>query len=219
MIQYITIVETQRRLCLGKAFFYKSVQFKKILLPLFIVGILATTFSLIMVVFSLSPGLTNHINLASLLGQVSFSHPVQLKIPNINVSAAIEQVGITSFGTVGVPKGIANVAWFNLGPRPGEKGNSIIVGHYGWYKNGTPAVFNNISKLKPGDELYVQDSKGVIITFVVRELKTFGSRDDTSEVFNLNDGNAHLNLITCEGVWDKAKKTYSRRLVVFTDKQ
>ncbi len=194
-------------------------QSKKISLPLFIVGILAIVFSLIVIVFLLRPGFSNYINLASLLGQTNSSQPVRLKIPNINVNSAIEEVSLTSSGAVGVPKGIANVGWFNLGPRPGQTGNSIIVGHYGWYKNGTPAIFNNINKLKPGDKIYVQDDKGVTITFVVRELKTFDSSEDTSGVFSLDDGKAHLNLITCEGIWDKTQKTYSSRLVVFTDKE
>jgi LPXTG-site transpeptidase (sortase) family protein len=192
---------------------------KKISLPLYVVGFLAIVFFLIMVVFLLNPELLSRINLASLLGQINSSQPARLKIPNIDVNAAIEQVSITSYGSIGVPKGIANVGWFNLGPRPGERGNSIIVGHYGWYKNGTPAIFNNISKLKPGDKLYIQDSKGATITFVVRELKIFDSSEDTSGVFSLDDGKAHLNLITCEGVWDETQKTYSNRLVVFTDKE
>lgn len=188
---------------------------KRVLFAIGIVGILLSL--LIIFVWPLRVPLP--INLASLLGQTNSSQPVRLKIPNINVNATIEQVNLTSSGAVGVPKGIANVGWFNLGPRPGEKGNSIIVGHYGWYKNGTPAVFNNINKLKPGDKIYVQDGKGATITFVVRELKTFDSSEDASGVFSLDDGKAHLNLITCEGIWDKTQKTYSNRLVVFTDKE
>lgn len=194
-------------------------QSKKISLPLFIAGLVAIAYSLVIVVFLLSSESSSYINLASLFRQTSSSQPVWLKIPNINVNAAIEQVSLTSSGAVGVPNGVGNVAWFNLGPLPGERGNSIIVGHYGWYKNGTPAVFNNISKLKPGDKLYIQDSKGATITFVVRELKIFDASEDASGVFSLDDGKAHLNLITCQGAWDKTQKTYSNRLVVFTDRE
>jgi len=32
-----------------------------------------------------------------------------------------------------------------------------------------------------------------------------------------NDGKAHLNLITCAGVWDEVEKSHSSRLVVFAD--
>jgi len=30
-----------------------------------------------------------------------------------------------------LPKERANVAWFNLGPRPGENDSAVIAGHYG----------------------------------------------------------------------------------------
>lgn len=54
---------------------------------------------------------------------------------------------------------------------------------------------------------------------MVRELRTYGPKDDVTNVFNSSDGQAHLNLITCEGIWDKASKSYSKRLVIFTDKE
>jgi len=47
-----------------------------------------------------------------------------------------------------VPKGLNNIGWFNLGPRPGENGNAVIDGHYGVWKNGKGAVFNNLHKLR-----------------------------------------------------------------------
>ncbi|PIZ82226.1 MAG: class F sortase, partial [Parcubacteria group bacterium CG_4_10_14_0_2_um_filter_41_6] len=42
---------------------------------------------------------------------------------------------------------------------------------------------------------------------------------DVPEVFNSSDGKAHLNLITCTGVWNKEDNAFSERLVVFTDKE
>lgn len=143
--------------------------------------------------------------------------PLRLLIPKINVNAAIESVGLTKDRAVGVPKIYANTAWFNVGPRPGETGSAIINGHYGWIK-GRPLVFNNLSKLRVGDKIYVKDKTGAMVVFVVRKLQTYSLKDDATEVFSANDSSAHLNLITCEGVWDKVSKSYSRRLVVFTDK-
>jgi hypothetical protein len=78
--------------------------------------------------------------------QASPGLPVRLKIPSINVDAPIEYVGLTSDGAMDVPKGHVKVAWFNLGPSPGEIGSSVIAGHYGW-KNNIPAVFDNLHKL------------------------------------------------------------------------
>ena len=144
--------------------------------------------------------------------------PARLKIPSINVDAHIEYVGLTPDGAMDVPKDPDNVAWFDLGPHPGENGSAVMAGHYGW-KNNIPAVFDNLHKLRKGDKLYIEDDKGVIITFVVRESRRYNPNDDASDVFGSTDGKSHLNLITCEGVWDKISKTYSKRLVVFTDKE
>lgn len=143
--------------------------------------------------------------------------PARLKIPSIAVDAAIEHVGIAPDGSMAVPKGPDDVAWFNKGPRPGEPSSAVIAGHYGW-KNNIPAAFDNLHKLRQGDKVYVEDEYGGTIGFVVRELRTYGENDDAWDVFNSSDGKAHLNLATCEGIWNKFSKSYSKRLVVFTDK-
>lgn len=149
--------------------------------------------------------------------RISSGLPVHIKIVEIGVDAFVEQVGLTIEGDVDVPKGSTNAAWYNLGPHPGEIGNSVIVGHFGW-KNNTPAVFDNLSKLKKGNKIYVEDDRGITTTFVVREIKTYDPKANTSDVFNSNDNKSHLVLITCEGIWNKVSKDYPSRLVVFSDK-
>jgi sortase A len=143
--------------------------------------------------------------------------PTRLKIPAINVDAALEYVGLTSEKAVDTPKGPTNAAWFNASPRPGDTGNSVIVGHFGW-KNGIPAVFDNLHKLQKGDTLSVQGEKGTTIIFIVRESRTYGPDEDATDVFRSRDNKAHLNLITCQGAWNSDQKSYSKRLVVFADK-
>lgn len=144
--------------------------------------------------------------------------PVRLKIPSINIDAPIEYVGLTPDGAMGVPKGPSDAAWYELGPRPGEKGSAVIAGHSGW-KNNIPAVFDNLYKLKKGDKIYVEDERGAVIVFVVRESKKYDPKANASDVFESTDGKAHLNLITCAGFWNKIWKSHSDRLVVFADKE
>lgn len=144
--------------------------------------------------------------------------PVLLKIPKIKVNSQVEYVGITSDGAMDVPKNIKNVAWFKLGVAPGEIGTAIIAGHYGW-KNGKSSAFDNLSKLKKGDKLFVEDGKGNKIYFVVRDIKKYDAKADSKDVFNSSDNKSHLNLITCGGVWNKIEKSYASRLVIFTDKE
>lgn len=150
--------------------------------------------------------------------RVSAELPVYIKIPKIKVDTALEYVGLTPDGIMDIPKSPDSVAWFSLGARPGEIGSAVLSGHYGW-KNGIQAVFDNLHKLRSGDKIYVEDEKGAIIVFVVREIRKYGQKAYAADVFNSNDGKVHLNLVTCEGAWNKAEKSYSDRLVVFADKE
>lgn len=145
--------------------------------------------------------------------------PIRLKIPKIKVDAVLDHVGLTLDGAVGTPKGPSTAAWFALGPRPGDNGSAVITGHYGHWKSGEGSVFDDLSKLRKGDSLSVEDEKGAAAAFVVREIRRYDPEADASDVFSSNDGKPHLNLITCEGEWNDVSKTYSRRLVVFTDKE
>lgn len=133
------------------------------------------------------------------------------------MDASVEYVGLASDGAMDVPKVQGDVAWFKLGQRPGDSGSAVIAGHYG-LKNGKSSVFDNLYKLHKGDKLYIEDENGVTISFVVRESRRYEPKADASAVFSSNDGKAHLNLVTCEGLWDKLTQQYPKRLVVFTDK-
>jgi LPXTG-site transpeptidase (sortase) family protein len=143
--------------------------------------------------------------------------PVRLRIPGINVDTAIEDARITSDGRMDVPAGSINVAWFALGPHPGDEGSAVIGGHFG-IDNGVPKVFFNLNKLKAGDKVYIEDDRGDIITFEVKSIKLFDRDADATTVFTSNDSLSHLNLITCEGVWNQVNDSYPQRLVVFTEK-
>jgi LPXTG-site transpeptidase (sortase) family protein len=117
-----------------------------------------------------------------------------------------------------IPKDPENVAWFNLGQHPGMEGTAVIAGHYGW-KEEKVVAFDRLNELQKGDKIYVEDDSGVTTTFVVRETRSYSPSDDATEVFSSNDGISHLNLITCQGIWNKVTKNYSKRLVVFADRE
>lgn len=140
--------------------------------------------------------------------------PVRLKIPKIGVDTSIEYMGVTSKGEMEVPDNSINVGWFKLGPQPGEKGNAVIAGHFDG-KNGEAGVFINLYKLVLNDMVFVENSKGNSTAFVVREIRTYDP-GYVHSVFSASES-AHLNLITCDGVWNGTLKSYDKRLVVFTD--
>jgi LPXTG-site transpeptidase (sortase) family protein len=169
----------------------KDVRFSR-----FNIGIAGIALSLVTIFFiaggSVSKNLVKGTSVISINNSVSEEQngtglPIRLKIPKINVDTHIESVGLTSESEMGVPKDHVNAAWFNDGPRPGEKGNSVIDGHFGW-KNNIPAAFDNLYKLKKGDKLYTVNDRGTTTTFVVRELRTYGENENATDVFGLGDG-------------------------------
>lgn len=141
--------------------------------------------------------------------------PVRLKIPSIKVDAMVESVGLTLEGAMDVPKGPDEVAWFDLGVRPGEVGSAVVAGHTNW-RNGRVAVFDNLYKLSKGDKIYVEDSNGETLSFIVRESRIYDPDATAPEVFS-SDSGIHFNLVTCFGDWDTSARSSSKRLVVFTD--
>lgn len=149
--------------------------------------------------------------------QIIVGIPVRLYIPSLNINTHLESVGLTSEGAVEVPKSYTNAAWYNLGPRPGEIGNSIIDGHSGW-KNGIQSIFDDLYKIKKGDKIYIIDEKGIVVTFIVREFRSYGPNEDVSIVFNSDDSKAHLNLITCV-TSNMIQESPNDRFIVFSDKE
>ena len=149
-------------------------------------------------------------------GGIPQGFPVRLQIPVIGVDSAIEDAVITSDGRMDVPSGTIDVAWFSLGPHPGDVGSAVIGGHYG-IQNGVPFVFYNLDKLKAGDKIYIVNDKNDTLAFQIRSIASFDRNADATTVFTSHDGLAHLNLITCEGIWNQVNGTYPERLVVFTD--
>lgn len=147
----------------------------------------------------------------------SIGLPVHMWVPRLHIDAPLERVGLTKEGAVDIPKGPTSPAWYEYGPRPGEIGSAIIVGHFGW-KNGIPAVFDHLNQIAIGDQVVITSEVQGTQVFVVRKIRTYHKDDVAKEIFISTDGKAHLNLITCMGDWDKAEESYADRLVIFTDK-
>lgn len=144
------------------------------------------------------------------------AEPQTLEIPGINVSALVESVGQDSEGKMDVPKGVFNVAWYNLGYKPGEKGSAVMAGHLDT-ASGAPAVFYNIRQLQPGDEVRVTDKNGKTLTYEVTRVQSYAfDKVPLQEIFASQD-KPRLNLITCVGTWDVGTRNYSERLVVYTE--
>ena len=156
------------------------------------------------------------VDLQSKVLEKQFGIPLHVSTPKINVEADIEPAGLAKDGTLAVPKGSDGVTWYKDGAKPGEMGSAVITGHYGPWLSGANSVFDNLNNLEKGDKIYIKDDKGNILTFEVREKKTYKLSDTVPEIF-IKDDASYLNIITCSGQWLAGQKTFTDRLVVFTD--
>lgn len=139
----------------------------------------------------------------------------RLMIPKIKVDAKVEQVGLDKEKRMDVPKDDMDVGWYKYGAVPGEKGSAVLAGHFDTKKGG-PAVFYKLSELQVNDSVIIVGKNGEDRTFVVTDTKIFKDESFPISLVFSQDDTEHLNLITCDGVFDKNEKNYSDRLVVFT---
>jgi len=143
--------------------------------------------------------------------------PTKIKIPAIQVDAAIDMVGTTPTGDMEAPKSPMVTGWYKSGPRPGTIGSAVIAGHYGDSSSTVDSAFDNLYDLKKGDEITILDDANETFIFVVIKTQILGRNDDTTDVFSSNNGETHLNLITCHGTWEQSERTYSDRFIVYTN--
>jgi LPXTG-site transpeptidase (sortase) family protein len=128
---------------------------------------------------------------------------MRLWIPGIGVDAPIQYQGLTADGSLDAPDDMKVVSWYSSGPHPGDQGSAVIDGHRGVGEYG---IFQDLHKLAVGDVVLVHDDQEHTIVFVVREIHVYGPPG------------AHLNLITCDGTYEKKHGGTPNRLVIFTDK-
>lgn len=142
--------------------------------------------------------------------------PQRIIIESLGVDAPIESVGQDQEGKMDVPKNVYNTAWYNLGYKPGELGNAVIAGHLDT-QTGAPATFYYLSNLKAGDTITIVDAKDKRYTFKVTDSVTYNfDMVPLESIFGPSD-KAKLNLITCDGAFDRSTRNYQKRLVVYSE--
>jgi sortase A len=139
--------------------------------------------------------------------------PKELVIPAIHVDAPVEHVGTTSDGAMDAPHEWNDVAWFDQGFRPGEPGSAVIAGHLD--STTDRAVFWDLRLLKAGDTVQVKDDDGSQLTFQVQDSEIYAFNQAPLQKIFGGGTQAMLNLVTCNGVFDRGAKNYDKRLVVY----
>ncbi|WP_244809656.1 class F sortase [Streptomyces sp. So13.3] len=139
--------------------------------------------------------------------------PVRIRIPGIDLDKTLIHLQVRQDGHLGVPEGPQQVGWWSEGPRPGDPGAAIIVGHVD--SRTGPAAFYNVSSLRPGDAITIDREDHSHLAFTVRALRQYDKEDFPDDQVYATAGAPALRLITCGGTYDKALHEYRDNIVVY----
>ena len=139
--------------------------------------------------------------------------PVRLRIPFIGVDTGLEALGRAPDLSIEVPRLPNSAGWWAGGPRPGQVGPAVILGHVD-SKTG-PAVFFRLGELEAGDEVLVDRADGTTAHFLVTSLERYHKAEFPSELVYYPTVEAELRLVTCGGPFDSSTGHYRDNVVVF----
>ncbi|MBI2414259.1 class F sortase [candidate division WWE3 bacterium] len=138
------------------------------------------------------------------------------KLEFLGATIDIEEVNLTPDETLEAPESWFTAGWYTQSSKTGEAGNLIIDGHYDT-NTGTPAAFWGLKNLKVNDTVTLKDSMDKDFVYKVRSVFYVDIQDPDRTLIFEETHKKELTLITCGGVWDTAKHTYDKRLIVKAD--
>ena len=141
--------------------------------------------------------------------------PVRLRIPAVRIDTPLQRLGRAADSTVEVPRDVGVAGWFADGPRPGQNGPAVILGHVD--SRTGPGVFYPLAGLAAGTEVLVDRADGSTVAFRVSGVVTVPkSGFPTDQVYGPTLQSS-LRLVTCGGPFDRAAGSYRDNVIVSAD--
>jgi sortase (surface protein transpeptidase) len=140
------------------------------------------------------------------------AEPVRLRIPSIRVRTDLQHLGLAADGTVAAPDEWQTAGWYEKGPRPGQPGPAVIVGHVD-SKTG-PAVFYRLPELRPGAKVLVDLANGRTVTFTVTGHQQVAKSQFPADLVYSPTLQTILRLVTCGGTFDASTGHYRDNIIV-----
>jgi sortase (surface protein transpeptidase) len=141
--------------------------------------------------------------------------PVRIEIPRIGVASSLGRLGRAADRTVEVPTRWDEAGWYALGPRPGDPGSAVILGHVDSTRG--PAVFFRLRELRRGDQVMVTRADGSSVRFVVQRTARHDKRRFPTDEVYYPTLTSTLRLVTCGGEFDATAGHYRSNIIVFAE--
>jgi len=143
------------------------------------------------------------------------AEPVRLHIPAAGVDTPLVRLHRAADGSVQVPTDFGVAGWYADGPRPGQAGPAVILGHVDSRRG--PGVFYPLAGVAPGTEVHVDRADGGTATFRVTGVQTVAKDGFPTEQVYAPTLQSSLRLVTCGGPFDRAAGSYRDNVIVSAD--
>jgi hypothetical protein len=143
------------------------------------------------------------------------STPISVALPSVGLTAPLLGLGMDSKGAPELPpfSEPRTAGWLRDSATPGAAGTAVLVGHVDT-RTG-PAVFWNLSAVKPGAPVEVTRLDGSTAQFTVDAVRVFAKAAFPSAQIYAPAKDAQLRIITCGGVFDRKRAEYTGNVVLF----
>jgi hypothetical protein len=140
------------------------------------------------------------------------AEPVRLRIPSTGVKTDLQQLGLAADGTIAAPTEWQAAGWYDKGPRPGQPGPAVIVGHVD--SRSGPAVFYRLPELRPGAKVLVDLADGTTERFRVTGHQQVAKSQFPADLVYSPTLETILRLVTCGGTFDASTGHYRDNVIV-----
>ena len=146
---------------------------------------------------------------------VDVAEPVRVRVPAVGVDTALVRLGKAGDGSIEVPAQFDVAGWFAEGPRPGEPGPAVVLGHVD--SRTGPAVFYRVATLPKDTRILVDRADGTTVAFRVTGTQRVPKVAFPTDLVYGPTLEPSLRLVTCGGSFDGAAGSYRDNVIVYAD--
>jgi hypothetical protein len=143
----------------------------------------------------------------------SVAEPVRLRIPALKVDSKVQRLGLQADGTIAVPARTDVAGWYQYGPRPGQAGPAVILGHVDSHTG--PGIFIDLYRAKVGTTVRVDRADGTTVTFRITRIERVPKVQFPTDLVYAPTLDPTLRLVTCGGSFDHARGSYRDNVIAF----
>lgn len=142
------------------------------------------------------------------------SPPTRIVIPDLDVDATVDDVGVQDDGAMVIPAAPTSVGWYRYGAAPADRaGNTVIAGHVATREDGAGALAP-LRAARPGMRVIVTTADGARHGYEISGREAIVKKALPVDEIFARQGAPLLVLITCGGEYLPELRSHRDNVVV-----